>query len=83
MTAKDGTHAVEIAITCPKCQGEGSFKTWDCIDADKNPELRERLLHDPMLFFTFVRSVFLGFVLMHLVYILIGAGNLWFGLCLI
>lgn len=58
MTVKGGTHAVEIAITCPKCQGEGSFKTWDCIDTDKNPELRERLLHDPMLFFYFCPKCF-------------------------
>lgn len=59
-TAQDGsgTHAVEIQLSCPKCQGEGTFKTWDCIDASADPALRERLLHDPMLFFYFCPKCF-------------------------
>lgn len=46
-----GTHKVERQIACPQCQEKGVFETWDCIDVSDTPELRERIIHDPMLFF--------------------------------
>jgi|GEM_PF-142307 len=46
-----GTHVETWSIVCPECQGESKFEMWDCIDAVENPELRERVIHDPTLFY--------------------------------
>lgn len=46
-----GSHEITRQIECPNCHGAGTFKTWDCIDVSAQPELRERVIHDPMLFF--------------------------------
>ena len=55
---KSGTHQIVRPITCPQCQGKGSFDTWDCMDITENPELRERVIHDPMLFFYYCPKCF-------------------------
>lgn len=46
-----GTHETVLALTCPACQGDGTFQTWDCIDGTQSPELRQRILTDETLFF--------------------------------
>ncbi len=46
-----GTHEKVLALTCPACQGQGTFQTWDCIDGTNSPELRKRILTDETLFF--------------------------------
>ena len=53
-----GSHEVVRPIECPNCHGTGSFQTWDCIDATAQPELRERVIHDPMLFFYYCTKCF-------------------------
>lgn len=46
-----GTHEKVLALTCPACQGQGTFQTWDCIEGTNSPELRKRILTDETLFF--------------------------------
>ena len=48
-----GSHEVTRQIVCPNCQGEDTFTTWDCIDTSTEPYLRDRVLHDEMMFFYF------------------------------
>lgn len=47
----DGSHRLDVNVTCPACRGQGVFATWDCIDGTRNPFMRRRVLHDDTLFF--------------------------------
>lgn len=35
-------------IKCPKCGAEGSFSVWDSINAELNPELKEKILNEEL-----------------------------------
>lgn len=41
----------EVKIHCPKCQEEGTFKVWNSVNAELNPELREMVLDGSMFHF--------------------------------
>ena len=45
------THSFDYHVECPHCGTKGTFATWDCIDGNASPALRDRLLHDEKLFF--------------------------------
>lgn len=38
-------------IICPKCQARGEFEVWDSVNADLDPELREKLFSDDIFIY--------------------------------
>lgn len=39
-------------ITCPRCHERGEFEVWDSINADLNPDLKERLFSNELFIYT-------------------------------
>lgn len=39
-------------ITCPSCGGTGSFKRWDSVNVDLNPEMKERAMNGSIFTWT-------------------------------
>lgn len=39
-------------IKCPKCGAEGNFTIWESINADLNPELKEKILNEELFVWT-------------------------------
>jgi len=35
-------------LTCPRCGGQGEFTVWDSINADQDPDLKEKLLDESL-----------------------------------
>ena len=41
-----------ISATCPNCKKEFPFEVWNCVNAQLNPEMREKVLNGSIFNFT-------------------------------
>lgn len=39
-------------VVCPKCKGEGKMEIWSSVNADLNPELRDKIMDDSLFLWT-------------------------------